>query len=100
MPYFRNDWDTARCISDMKRHLQWRAKNLPTHRVAVEHLLVSNEFQFHPLSCILSVLHAANKRISAFVPCMGSSHLFLYLWDEPEFSMRAFLATAAEQRIA
>ncbi|CDJ49445.1 hypothetical protein, conserved [Eimeria brunetti] len=34
-----NDWDTARCIADMKRHLEWRAKNLPTHRVAVEHLL-------------------------------------------------------------
>ncbi|CDJ59574.1 hypothetical protein, conserved, partial [Eimeria maxima] len=34
-----NDWDAVRCIADMKRHIQWRAKNLPTPRVAVEHLL-------------------------------------------------------------
>lgn len=42
-----NDWDTTRCIADMRRHLKWRAANLPTPRVAVEHLLPKGFIYIH-----------------------------------------------------
>ncbi|KAL8269707.1 hypothetical protein Esti_006360 [Eimeria stiedai] len=34
-----NDWDAARCLGDMKRHIHWRAKTLPIYRSAVDSLL-------------------------------------------------------------
>lgn len=42
-----NDWDVARCVVDMKRHLQWRAESLPVRRSSVEALLPRGFIYIH-----------------------------------------------------